>query len=147
MATTEATPTFSNSEATDSEASSAWRGLAGFEEDQRDAVVAQQRAELVGVDGDVAALLQLVGVLRVLEAQPAEADAAVIDAVAVEVDDVIRLARVAGAVEFLAQGGQRGRAEHVERDQAAAALPSPRPAAARWRGGRCSRRPRPPAAR
>ena len=51
------------------------RGLAGFEEDERDAVIAQQRAELVGVDGDVPALLELADVLRVLEAQPAEADA------------------------------------------------------------------------
>ena len=32
------------------------RGLAGFEEDERDAVIAQQRAEFVGEDGDVPAL-------------------------------------------------------------------------------------------
>ena len=94
------------------------RGLAGFEEDQRDAVVAQQRAELAGEDGDVAALRQLAGVLGQLEAQPAEADLPVIHAVAVEVDDVIGLVLGAGAVELVAQGGQRGRVEHVELDQA-----------------------------
>ena len=51
------------------------RGLAGFEEDERDAVIAQQRAELAGEDGDVPALVELADVLRVLEAKPAEADA------------------------------------------------------------------------
>ena len=65
------------------------------------------------------ALVELAGVLRVLEAQPAEADPTVIDAVAIEVDDLIRLAGAAGAVELLAQGGQRGRAEHVEADETA----------------------------
>ena len=79
------------------------RGLAGFEEDERDAVIAQQRAELVGEHGDMPALLQLADVFRVLEAQPTEADGAVIDAVAIEVDDVIGLLRAAGAVEFRAQ--------------------------------------------
>ena len=64
------------------------------------------------------ALLELANVLRVLEAQPAQADAAVIDAVAVEVDDVVGLPLAAGTVEFLAQGRQRGRAEDVDPDQA-----------------------------
>ena len=94
-------------------------GLAGFEEDQRNPVVLQQRAELVGVDGHVAAVVEFVRVARILEAQPAEADAAVIDAVAIEVDDVIRCAGVEGAFEFLAQGVKRGRAEHVEPHEAA----------------------------
>ena len=49
------------------------------------------------------ALLQLAEVFRVLEAQPTEADGAVIDAVAIEVDDVIGLLRAASAVEFCAQ--------------------------------------------
>ena len=89
------------------------RGLAGFEEDERDAVIAQQRAEFAGEDGDVPALVELADVLRVLEAQPAETDGAVIDAVAIEVDDVIGLLLGAGAVEFLAQGRQRRRAEDV----------------------------------
>lgn len=57
-------------------------------------------------------------ILRVLEAQSAQADRAVVDAVAVEVDDVVRLARAAGAVELLAQGRQRGRVEDVDLDQA-----------------------------
>ena len=95
------------------------RGLAGFEEDKRDAVIAQQRPKLAGEDGLVTALVELADVLRVLEAQPAEADRAVIDAVAIEVDDVIRLAVAAGAIELVAQGGQRGRAEHVDADEAA----------------------------
>jgi hypothetical protein len=56
------------------------------------------------VNDDVPAILQLADVLGQLEAQPAEADGGVIDAVAVEVDDMIRLAGAAGAVEFLAQG-------------------------------------------
>ncbi len=94
------------------------RGLAGVEEDERDAVIAQQRAERVGGGDDVAAFVELAGVLRLLEAEPAEADGGVIDAVAVEVDDVIRLAGVPGAVELVAERRQRGRAEHVELDQA-----------------------------
>jgi hypothetical protein len=39
------------------------RGLAGFEEDERDAVIAQQRAEFAGEDGDVPAFFQFAGVL------------------------------------------------------------------------------------
>ncbi len=42
---------------------------------------------------------------------------AVIDAVAIEVDDVIGLPLGAGAVQFLAQGRQRGRIEDVKLDQ------------------------------
>jgi hypothetical protein len=95
------------------------RGLAGFEEDERDAVSAQQRPELAGEDVEVPALVELADVLRVLEAQPAEADTAVIDAVAIEVDHVIRLAGAAGAIEFLTQGGQCGRVEHVDADETA----------------------------
>jgi hypothetical protein len=94
------------------------RGLAGFEEDQRDAVIAQQRAECVGENGRVPALFEFDGVPRLLEAQPAETDAAVVDAVTVEMDDVIGLSLGAGAVQFLAQGRQRGQIEHVELDQA-----------------------------
>ncbi len=95
------------------------RGLAGFEEDERDAVVAQQRPEFAGEDGDVPALIELADVLRVLEAKSAEADVSVIDAVAVEVDDVIRLLGPASAFEFLAQCGKRRRAEHMDADEAA----------------------------
>ncbi len=101
------------------------RGLAGVEEDERDAVIAQQRLQpramlcaVFGVNDDVPAFLRLADVLGQLEAQPAEADGGVIDAVAVEVDDMIRLAGAPGAVEFLAQRRQRGRAEDVELDQA-----------------------------
>ena len=85
------------------------RGLAGFQEHQRDAVFAQQGAEFVGVNRLVAALFQLVQVLRVFKAQAAQADLAVVDAVAVEMHDMVRLAGAAGAGQFGAQGGQRRR--------------------------------------
>ena len=98
------------------------RGLAGLQEHERDAVMAQQRAELAGEDGEVPAPVELDDVLRVLEAEPPEADGAVIDAVAVEVDDVVGLAGAAGAVELLAQGGQCGRAEQAQANEAAQRL-------------------------
>ena len=78
------------------------RGLAGFEEDEGDAVIAQQRPELAGEDGLVTALVELADVLRMLEAKPAEADTAFIGAVSIEVDDVIRCLGIVGAFEFLA---------------------------------------------
>ena len=83
-------------------------GLAGFEEDERDAVIAENRPEFVGEDSDVPPSLELAGVFRVLETKPAEADRAVIDTVAIEVDDVIRLPVSAGALEFLTQSGNVG---------------------------------------
>jgi hypothetical protein len=98
------------------------RGLAGLEEDQRDAVVLEQRAEVVGVDGAVAAALQLAGVRRLLEAQPAQALLPVVDAVTVEVDDVVGPALPAGLVQGLAQGRQGRRAQDVQRHQAAQVL-------------------------
>jgi hypothetical protein len=58
----------------------------------------------------VSAILQLADVLRVLEAKSPKADPAVIDAVAIKVDHVIRLTGTTGTVEFFAQRGQRGRA-------------------------------------
>ena len=92
--------------------------LAGIEADQRDAVVAQQRAELVAKNGHMPALLQLAAVFGALEAEPAEAHAWVVNAVAIEVHHVIWPLLVAGALQFGAQGGQRGRAEQLELDQA-----------------------------
>ena len=92
--------------------------LAGIEADQRDAVIAQQWAELVAENRDMPALLQLAAVVWALEAEPAEAHARVIHAVAVEVDHVIRPLLVAGALQFGPQGGQRRRAEQMELDQA-----------------------------
>ena len=59
-------------------------------------MILQQRAEFASEDRGVPALVQLADVLRVLEAKPAEADRAVIDAVAIEVDDVIGLAGSVG---------------------------------------------------
>ena len=76
------------------------RRLAGFEEDEGDAVIAQQRPELAGEDGLVTALVEVTDVLRVLEAEPAEAGTAVIGAVAVEVDDVIGVLRFSRPFEF-----------------------------------------------
>jgi hypothetical protein len=97
-------------------------GLAGFEEHERDAVVAQDGAELFDVDGLVAASVQLADVLRQLEAESAQTDAAIVDTVPVEVDDVIGLLVAPSPVEFLAEGGQRRRAENVELHEAAEGL-------------------------
>ncbi len=95
------------------------RALAGFEEDQRDAVRLQQRAERVGMDGQMLAPLQLGDVPRVFEAEPAEADPAVVDAVAVEVDDVVGRLGVGGGLQRMAQRGQCWRVQHPQLDQAA----------------------------
>jgi hypothetical protein len=46
-------------------------------------VLAQQRTEVFRVDRDVAALLELAGVLRIFETEPAETGTPVIDAEAV----------------------------------------------------------------
>ena len=64
----------------------------------------RSRAEFAGEDGDVAAAVELVEVVGEFEAEAAEADGFVIDAVAIEVDDVIGLARGAGAGEFVEIG-------------------------------------------
>ena len=96
--------------------------LAGFEEDERDAVLAEQRAEFVGEHGEVAAVVELAGVLRILEAKAAEPGTAVKDAVAIEVDDVIGLGFAARAVEFLAQRRQRRRTQHMDVHEAAECL-------------------------
>ncbi len=96
--------------------------LAGFEEDERDAVLVEQRAELVGEHGEVAALVELAGVLRILEAKAAEPGTAVEDAVAIEVDDVIGPGLAARPVEFLAQRRQRRRTQHMDVHEAAERL-------------------------
>jgi hypothetical protein len=70
----------------------------------------------------VPSLLELADVLWVLETKSSEAGLAVVDAVAVEVDDVIRPAGATGAVELFAQCGQRGRIEHLDADKAAQRL-------------------------
>jgi hypothetical protein len=82
--------------------------LAGLEEHQRDAVIAQQGAELVGEDGVVAAPFEPGAVLRPLEAEAAEADPAVIDPVAVEVHHLVGPLLGAGTLERLTQGRQGG---------------------------------------
>ena len=74
-------------------------GLAGFEEDQRDAVLPEQPRQPRRINELHRALLQLVGVLGVFKAQPAEAEPFVIDAVAVEVDDIERLVAVGGLLQ------------------------------------------------
>src|SRR6185436_8085530 len=63
-------------------------------------------------------LLEFADILRILEAKTAEACTLVVDAMAVEVNDVIRLACTTSAVELLTQRGQRGRVEHVDADEA-----------------------------
>ena len=108
MATTDATPTLSNSEATDSDAFSAVRRLAGFEEDERNAVVAQQRAEFGGVKTVTCRRLSSLPMsCGSSKHSPPRPTLTIIDTVAVEVDDVIRFAGASeGAFEFLAQRGQ-----------------------------------------
>ena len=92
-------------------------GLTGFEEDQRDAVITQQRTQFVGEDGDVSTTVEQRLVLGPLEAQSAETDSRVIDAVPIEMDDVIRLPRDTGTFEFLTQCRERRRAEEGDFDQ------------------------------
>ena len=65
------------------------RGLAGFEEDQRHAVVAHDPGKLLGVDDLGPALLGLGGLPWVLEAEGAQAVFAVVNPVAVEMHDVV----------------------------------------------------------
>ena len=64
----------------------------------------------------MAPLLELADILRILETKPSEAGMAVVDAMAVEMNDVIRLADPTGAVELLAQRGQRRRRKNVDVD-------------------------------
>jgi hypothetical protein len=111
----EATPSFSSSEATDSQALSAC-AVCRHKKDYGDTVILKQRTELIGVDRSVPALVKYVEVLRVLKAKPAQPDRAIIDAVAIEMDDMIRLAATSSAVEFFPQSGQRGRAKHLDAD-------------------------------
>ena len=98
------------------------RGLAGFEEDQRDAVLADQAGEPVGVDEVQRPLLQLLLVAGVFEAQPAQAEPAVVDAVAVEVDDVERACRRSPRLQGLFERGVGGRLEDGEAGEVAEAL-------------------------
>jgi hypothetical protein len=79
------------------------RGLAGFEEDERDTVIAEQRTELARVDGEMPALFELPDIVRMLEAKTAETGDSVIDAMAIEMNDVIRLARATRLIELVAK--------------------------------------------
>ncbi|KFB74753.1 MAG: hypothetical protein AW06_004304 [Candidatus Accumulibacter cognatus] len=94
------------------------RALARFEEDERNAVFAQERAEFGRGDVGVPAPAARAYVFRVFEAERAEAGVPVVDAVAVEVQDVVRLAGALGAIEFVAQGGQRRRGQEMHFDLA-----------------------------
>ena len=87
------------------------RGLAGFQEEQAHAAMAQLRAEAVGGDDLGAAVVELRRVLRVLEDERAEAVHFVKDAMAVEVDDVKRAALGEGGAQLVAEGGKGGRRE------------------------------------
>ena len=80
------------------------RSLTRLEEDERNAMIAQQRSKLIGEDRDVTPLLQLARIFRILEAQSSESHLAVKDTVPIEVDHVIRLLLLASPIEFLAQG-------------------------------------------
>ena len=118
MATTEATPTLSSSEATLSDAFSA---CAVWQASRKTSGMRWSRSS------GPSSLVKTVTCRRCSSLpvssgsskhSPPRPTCLVIDAVAIEVDDVIGLLLAAGAVEFLAQGGQRGRAEDVDLDQA-----------------------------
>src|SRR6185295_16515251 len=64
--------------------------LACFEEDERNAVIPQQWSEFVCSDCNVSAPFELAEILRILKAQSSQADRPVIDAVTIEMNDVIR---------------------------------------------------------
>ena len=88
-------------------------------------MIAQQRTQIgaiivcrFGEDGDVPAFIKFADVLRVFEAKAAKTDLRVINTVAIEVHDVIRLVSLASAIQFLAQGRQRRRAEHMNAHEA-----------------------------
>ena len=95
------------------------RGLAGFEEDQRHAVVAHDPGKLLGVDDLGPALLGLGGLPWVLEAEGAQAVFAVVDPVAVEMHDVVGLARVVRPLELVLEGRESGGREELEFGQLA----------------------------
>src|SRR5262249_5499213 len=82
--------------------------LAGFKEEQRYAVVADYLGQFLGVDGRGAALLQLGPVGGIFEAEGAQAVAAIVDAVAIEVDDVVRRAGLIRPLQLLGEGLERG---------------------------------------
>ncbi len=85
-------------------------------------MIAEQWAEFVGEDGLVAAPVELLVVLGVFEAQPAQAHATIVDAVAVEVDHMVGLAAATGAVQLFTQSAECGRPEDVQLHQPAQGL-------------------------
>ena len=102
IAATEATPLSSSLAATEADGVAVGlRGLAGFEEEERDAMVAHHARDPVGVDQLAAAALELVEIRRIFETELAQVMSAVVDAVAIEVDHVIRLAPLMGILKFL----------------------------------------------
>ena len=101
------------------------RGLAGVEEDERDAMIAQQRLQpramlcaVFGVNDDVPALLRLAAVLGAARntARRGRRPGHRRRAHRSGRRDTAR--GRPGAIQFLAQGRQRGRAEDVDLDQA-----------------------------
>ncbi len=102
IAATEATPLSSSLAATEvGRVAIGLRRLAGFEEEERDAMVAHHARDPVGVYQLAAAALELVQIRRVFETELAQVMSAVVDAVAIEVDHVIRLAPLTGILKFL----------------------------------------------
>ncbi len=88
--------------------------LAGLQQHQRDAVVVQQRPQLVGVQRLVAAPGELVAVAGILKAEAPQAHAAVVDAVAVEMHHVIGLSGLLGSGQLGLQGGVGGGVQQAE---------------------------------
>src|ERR1700746_3952266 len=86
-----------------------WR-LTGVQKYNWNPIILEHWSQFSGEHCSVAAPLKLTGVLWILKAKPPKTDSAVIDAVPIEVDYVVRLAKPLGAVKFLAQSRQAWRA-------------------------------------
>ncbi len=93
--------------------------LAGVQKDQRNPPLADDGRHLGGVNRLVAALGQLVHVLRVFKAQPAQADALVEHAVPIEMHHVEGLAPLLGLLQGCLQGGEGGRGQDGQFGQVA----------------------------
>jgi hypothetical protein len=76
------------------------RCLAGFEEEERDAMLANNARDLIRVDELAAASFEFRYVRRVFKAKCAQAVFAVVNTVAVEVDHMVWFAGMGGAQQF-----------------------------------------------
>jgi len=86
-------------------------GLAGFKEDERQVEVGEGGTDFVGVDELGSAFFGFGEVVGIFKAEGAEAFDGGVDAVAIEVQNVVRLGAVTGGVEFGDEGGEGGLAQ------------------------------------